>query len=93
MSKQELPTYAFPNPGSSDSPLYAQYGMELRDWFAGQALSASGDALQLLGGDSDVLVGVDPLTFPKLLAAMAYAFADAMLAERQRYAQAGVRAS
>ena len=58
---------AFPRP-ASDFPNYAQVGMSLRDWFAGQAL---------LGILSAPVVPDEPR------AVLAYRYADAMLEARK----------
>jgi hypothetical protein len=56
----------------ADQGMHGSYGMSLRDWFAGQALSG---------------VHVDGWLTPEdlqALSAWCYAIADAMLAERER---------
>ena len=62
---------AFPNAGTSDSELYAAYGMSLRDWFAGRALAA---LITDLPGQGDA----------ESFAREAYEYADAMLRERAK---------
>ena len=61
---------AFPREsyGASD-----QSGMSLRDWFAGQALAGIADTAKLKMSDDY-----------SACARFAYAFADAMLAEREK---------
>lgn len=56
------------------------YGMTLRDWFAGQALSQSFD---YACNRPESLIGRDYLP-EEWAAKMAYALADAMLAERNK---------
>ncbi len=75
MTKKDDGGPAFPNSGGSDSVLYASYGMFLRDWFAGQALSAMGVSLS---------EGLAPGAYPIQAARAAYNIADAMLAERKK---------
>ncbi len=60
---------AFPSPG------VGQYGMSLRDWFAGQALT------DLVGSTVGVQVPV--------VVKAAYEIADAMIAEREKQAEQG----
>lgn len=59
---------AFPIPGSEVGTNPVEYGMSLRDWFAGQALNA----LIQTGHDKDGAVEY------------AYSTADAMLKEREK---------
>mgnify|MGYP001575500800 CR=1 FL=1 len=71
---------AFPRPygntGHSNEPSWStdEVGMSLRDWFAGQALAGY---LALHGGDNDGVPG------PNMAARRAYAYAAAMLAQRE----------
>lgn len=65
---------AFPH-GSLES-IYAESGMSLRDWFAGQALSG--------GWLSEQAVMHSMVNTPMNLAKEAYNIADAMLAEREK---------
>jgi hypothetical protein len=58
---------AFPTPDPSDN-----WGMTLRDWFAGQALA----------GWLASFAGMSVSMKPENMALEAYQFADAMLAER-----------
>lgn len=66
-------------------PAYRQvpeiWGMSLRDWFAGQALSG-----QLAFSPSDAF---EKVHFEKDVAELCYRFADAMLAARQPSNQEG----
>jgi hypothetical protein len=71
---------AFPMPGSVDgngNVTYPEYGMSLRDWFAGQALIAMFDPRDIgpFGERVDETARV---------AICAYAVADAMLEARKR---------
>ena len=52
-------------------PEYGDTGMSLRDYFAGQAMAG-----QLADPDGEI--------DPKLIARWSYAYADAMLAEREK---------
>lgn len=61
---------AFPTEGGSDSGLYPDPGMSLRDWFAGQALAATAEIHNGIGVD------------PRGIAIAAYQFADAMISAR-----------
>lgn len=75
MSKPNNPP-AFPMTGEGySSPKYSQYGMTLRDWFAGQALAGLSSATDATG-----LWQTDPVS----ASTRAYVYADAMLAERER---------
>lgn len=67
---------AFPMPGSST-------GMRLRDWFAGQALVG---ILSTETAVAEIMVQVMASgdTLHRRTASMAYAFADAMIAERSK---------
>ena len=49
-------------------------GMNLRDWFAGKALAAT---IQKWEGST-------PDNFPEIVAGISYAFADAMIAAREK---------
>lgn len=69
---KDLDIAAFPMAAPEDWGLI-QDGMSLRDWFAGQALA---------GMLADHTFDVDGPT----IAETAYGFANAMLAERQKYA-------
>lgn len=76
---------AFPRPATPNTGALAQEGMSLRDYFAGQALVG-------------LIVGIDPSPYvsgTRILkdldldsatsaASRAYAYADAMLAEREK---------
>lgn len=80
MSAPENPP-AFPRTLDADEMQFApaQVGMTLRDWFAGQAGVAIISAMA--SGDYDV----HPTSEARFQAARdAYAFADAMLAERAK---------
>ncbi|MCF6120854.1 hypothetical protein L2449_28935 [Mesorhizobium muleiense] len=63
---------AYPKDGPSCGVIIAEGGMSLRDWFAGQALA----------GD----LAATPNCRPSIIgsAERAYAYADAMLAERRK---------
>ena len=65
---------AFPNTGNSNWNLQPSEGMTLRDWFAGQALSAV-----ILHGEPTT--NEEPSVFA-WMAGDAYRFADAMLEAR-----------
>ncbi len=71
---------AFPVPAG----VVARPGMSLRDWFAGQALAGLGDWCP----NNDDGSPVEPFT-PKTIRSRqvewAYAVADAMLAEREKW--------
>ena len=69
--KPENP-YAFPM--SEGERHYQEYGMTLRDWFAGQALAG------MLAYQGSYGTGNDPCNN----AARAYEHADTMLAEREK---------
>lgn len=63
----KTPPSAFPVRFGKDDQ-FAEAGMTLRDWFAGQALESI----------------ADHSTLPSSLAIRAYALADAMIAERSK---------
>lgn len=94
MSKAENPS-AFPfQPTQADGELMSpEYGMTLRDWFAGHALAGLlSDGSQRLINDAckDVpdFLDMGPVKRAEVvnsqLATGSYAIADAMLAERER---------
>lgn len=68
----------------------ATYGMTLRDWFAGQALigilrDPSDTSKQCAKYAMDDIRDGKPLnSFTKIVAASCYAYADALLAEREK---------
>jgi hypothetical protein len=71
---------AFPMTGEGfSSPQYSQYGMTLRDYFAGQALAGMGTWMPL-SASNPMLVGAKSL---QARAAWAYDQADAMLTARK----------
>ena len=75
MAKKPENPPAFPNTGNSNWGMDPDYGMTLRDWFAGQALAgglASGAPID----------GANP-DHREELAVTVYAIADAMLATRE----------
>ena len=68
--------FAFPS-GWPEHGIQPDYGMTLRDWFAGQAV---GSVMHLCARDT-----LSPgETLEQSFARKAYAVADAMLAERER---------
>lgn len=69
MSKTNDGGYAFPVPGTERN--YPEFGMSLRDWFAGQALAG-------------LCANPNNHNIQEVCARIAYAQADAMLAERQK---------
>ena len=71
---------AFPRIGEGfGDPRYDAEGMNLRDWFAGQALQGDLAATDV----GEALYEQAPEN-SRLMARRAYAYADAMLAERDR---------
>lgn len=68
---------AFPNEGGEYSGLYADPGMSLRDWFAGQIASHTISGAAAAGSSV-------PASLMPEIAQAAYKMADAMLAERER---------
>lgn len=66
---------AFPNTGNSNWGLRAEAGMDLRDWFAGQALTGFCSMSNPLGEWTWQIRDATQC---------AYEIADAMLAERER---------
>lgn len=68
MSKRKDGGSAFPLEVNTSSDGYVNAGMSLRDWFAGQALASMATKYDAVEN----------------IAADAYAFADAMLAEREK---------
>lgn len=79
--------YAFPSP--DDGRPSDGYGMELRDWFAGQALPAIITEMQSGRIGDHAKAGGGPAGF----AASAYDIADAMLAARTPIAEIEGRVS
>lgn len=69
MSKIDDGGFAFPIPATEHN--YAEFGMTIRDWFAGKALAG------LLACQDTVGTNVD-------IARSVYALADAMIAERRK---------
>ena len=73
---------AFPAEGGSDSGLHAAPGMTLRDYFAGQALSGLYACRELQQATiEDHRMPIE--SFEAVMAAQAYAQADAMLKARE----------
>lgn len=58
-------------------------GMTLRDYFAGQALTAMGNTILLVKGDGNGYGGVVWARDPDVLAKRAYELADAWIAVRE----------
>jgi len=77
MSKPQNP-YAFPSP--DDGRPADGYGMSLRDWFAGQAVGA----LLAQGLKDRKIKDLASDEARRVVAASAYAIADAMLAARAK---------
>jgi hypothetical protein len=74
--------FAFPSPACGDwSP---EYGMTLRDWFAGQAPITIRDAVTSCSGRMFIDVPADRAFLFKVLSTLRYEYADAMLAERAK---------
>lgn len=69
---------AFPRPGF-EQPAGMQDGMDLRDWFAGQALAGMDNSQMARSGSVLTMAS----------AVSAYAYADAMLATRKEDSHAG----
>ena len=70
-------------PRQNDDQLHAELGMTLLDWFAGQALAGlltSDAAIKYLRNDA-IKKNVRPRAH---IAARAYIYADAMIAEREK---------
>lgn len=71
---------------------FTQHGMDLRDWFAGQALNgvilatSSGEHVPSLLTEWKLSVGQKP-SIEQAMAADAYRIADAILAERTKACQ------
>lgn len=74
----ETKQYAFPNTGNSTWRMEPEYGMTLRDWFAGQAVNGFCSMSDTTGTWS---------WLPRDAAEEAYKLADAMLAERAKGCQ------
>lgn len=68
------PLFAFPFEGGTNNGVKPHCGMTLRDYYAGQALSA----MMFTASDTLLMPG------PRCAADWAYAVADAMLAERSK---------
>jgi hypothetical protein len=77
---------AFPNTGNPTWGQEPEYGMSLRDWFAGQAPVTLFDAAMACGWDSLEAAKMDQDSYRSTLWAvmtlMRYEYADAMLAAR-----------
>lgn len=74
MTKKNDGGAAFPM--SSGPTNYAEHGMSLRDWFAGQAMSG---LIGRLEGKTDRLEEIG-----RVVSVAAYVIADAMLADRDK---------
>lgn len=76
---------AFPVDTHNDTPLHAETGMSLRDYFAGQALSAG---VSTEAKDYELNTWFGPhaagVTVAEIVAARVYEIADAMLARRRK---------
>ena len=73
---------AFPRPNSTapnGENSWAEDGMSLRDWFAGQALALGGEFFAGIDDHQN-----DPPNEAKHVAFIAYLIADAMIAERDK---------
>jgi len=68
--------YAFSNTGNNTWGMEPEYGMTLRDWFAGQAIPALIIQVHANGGCADGIEGP--------VSSVAYIVADAMLARREK---------
>lgn len=75
--------FPFQPKGPNGEPWSPEYGMTLRDYFAGQALAGIMANNEYLLGAKKVS-NADKTTSMKLVAQSAYEFADAMLKERDR---------
>lgn len=75
---------AYPKDGPDEGVVIAEGGMSLRDWFAGQTISAmSAELVRLASEDgSEMVSGIAPLAGG--LAVISYVLADAMLVERRK---------
>ncbi len=71
----------FPETGNGHAAAFR--GMSLRDYFAGQALTAmvAGDGARMVAARDE---RYDETNWREIVASNAYDFADAMLAERER---------
>lgn len=73
------------NPENPNSERFvSEYGMSLRDWFAGMALSGLAVNQEMLLGNHELLEHFGTSGIDKLQANKAYRLADAMLAEREK---------
>lgn len=78
------------NEGKTLQVLQSTEGMTLRDWFAGQALMASLCHQNEYSKECatnvamDLIIGKPNISFIELVAKASYAYADAMLQERQK---------
>jgi len=80
MSEQDNSGPAFPVPRD------AEWGMSLRDWLAGQAISAADSRVDRLSErEMGILFGSqNNIGRQQVIARVAYTIADAMLAERKK---------
>jgi len=77
-----FPTYWMDRDSTGEQVVRAQeYGMTLRDWFAGMALKGFADSIYKNGFPQEL-----DCSEPRWAARSAYVIADAMLAERDKEA-------
>lgn len=79
--------YAFPIPsGPEQGDGYREFGMTLRDWFAGRAMEGLIHDIVIDQHCEDVLLkqGMTSKEFPTFLAHLSYLAADAMIAQRKK---------
>lgn len=79
---------AFPCAAGTDGKEYLQKGMTLRDWFAGQALQSliSKSPFWDTEGEHGAEITQEELNqFMAEMASSAYFYADAMIAEREKF--------
>ena len=75
---------AFPNTAKPMAGEMVEWGMSLRDWFAGMALQGGLSSTETLQQAALVALRSDgEVTLEQMLAIRSYSFADAMLAARK----------